>query len=44
MSETKNLKRTRAQESTNAIERLYISMQHLLLEVFTNQWVFQAKH
>lgn len=35
--------RTRAQESSGAIERMYITMRHLLTEVFINQWVFQEK-
>ena len=34
MSETKNIERTRAQESTNAIEKLYISMRHLFSRGF----------
>ncbi|MGB0880368.1 MAG: DUF6909 family protein [Polaribacter sp.] len=34
MSETKHVERTRAQESTNAIEKLYISMRHLLSRGF----------
>ncbi len=34
MSETKQKARTRAQESTNAIERLYISMRHLFSRGF----------
>ena len=34
MSETKKIARTRAQESTNAIEKLYISMRHLFSRGF----------
>uniref|UniRef100_A0A7S2KDS7 Uncharacterized protein n=1 Tax=Leptocylindrus danicus TaxID=163516 RepID=A0A7S2KDS7_9STRA len=34
MSQTKHKERTRAQESTNAIERLYISMRHLFSRGF----------
>ncbi len=34
MSQLKNKERTRAQESTNAIERLYISMRHLFSRGF----------
>ena len=34
MLETKNIERTRAQESTNAIEKLYISMRHLFSRGF----------
>jgi hypothetical protein len=34
MSKTKHKERTRAQESTNAIERLYISMRHLFSRGF----------
>jgi len=34
MSQTKHQERTRAQESTNAIERLYISMRHLFTRGF----------
>tara|TARA_B110000046_G_scaffold180237_1_gene210607 strand:+ start:4727 stop:6406 length:1680 start_codon:yes stop_codon:yes gene_type:complete len=34
MSKTKNIDRTRAQESTNAIEKLYISMRHLFSRGF----------
>ena len=34
MLEPKNLERTRAQESTNAIEKLYISMRHLFSRGF----------
>jgi hypothetical protein len=34
MSKTKNTDRTRAQESTNAIEKLYISMRHLFSRGF----------
>ena len=34
MSEIKNIDRTRAQESTNAIEKLYISMRHLFSRGF----------
>ena len=34
MSQTKHQERTRAQESTNAIERLYISMRHLFSRGF----------
>ena len=34
MSKTKNVDRTRAQESTNAIEKLYISMRHLFSRGF----------
>ncbi|QNM85173.1 hypothetical protein H9W90_13400 [Polaribacter pectinis] len=34
MSETKKIERTRAQESTNAIEKLYISMRHLFSRGF----------
>ena len=34
MSKTKNIERTRAQESTNAIEKLYISMRHLFSRGF----------
>jgi hypothetical protein len=34
MLESKNIVRTRAQESTNAIERLYISMRHLFTRGF----------
>ena len=34
MLETKHIARTRAQESTNAIEKLYISMRHLLSRGF----------
>lgn len=34
MSKTKRKERTRAQESTNAIERLYISMRHLFARGF----------
>ncbi len=34
MSQTKRKERTRAQESTNAIERLYISMRHLFSRGF----------
>ncbi|EAQ43163.1 MULTISPECIES: DUF6909 family protein [unclassified Polaribacter] len=34
MLHTKNIERTRAQESTNAIEKLYISMRHLFTRGF----------
>ena len=34
MQNTKNIERTRAQESTNAIEKLYISMRHLFSRGF----------
>ena len=34
MLQTKHQERTRAQESTNAIERLYISMRHLFSRGF----------
>jgi hypothetical protein len=34
MSKTKNIERTRAQESTNAIEKLYISMRHMFSRGF----------
>ncbi|MEE9406929.1 MAG: hypothetical protein V3V28_02520 [Polaribacter sp.] len=34
MSQSKNIERTRAQESTNAIEKLYISMRHLFSRGF----------
>ena len=34
MQQTKNIERTRAQESTNAIEKLYISMRHLFSRGF----------
>jgi len=34
MSQTKKIERTRAQESTNAIEKLYISMRHLFSRGF----------
>ncbi len=34
MSQTKQIERTRAQESTNAIEKLYISMRHLFSRGF----------
>ncbi|MBU3010936.1 hypothetical protein KO506_05950 [Polaribacter vadi] len=34
MLDTKNIERTRAQESTNAIEKLYISMRHLFSRGF----------
>ena len=34
MRNTKNIERTRAQESTNAIEKLYISMRHLFSRGF----------
>ena len=34
MRKTKNIERTRAQESTNAIEKLYISMRHLFSRGF----------
>jgi len=34
MLQSKNIERTRAQESTNAIEKLYISMRHLFSRGF----------
>ena len=34
MQQVKNIDRTRAQESTNAIEKLYISMRHLFSRGF----------
>ena len=34
MAKTKKIDRTRAQESTNAIEKLYISMRHLFSRGF----------
>lgn len=43
MSHKKHHDRTRAQESSNAIERMYITMRHLLTEVFISQWVFRVK-
>ena len=44
MSKPNHKERTRAQESTNAIEKLYISMRHLFSRGFINQWVFLEKH
>ena len=36
--------RKRAQDSSNAIARMYISMRHLLNRGFTSPWVFRVHH
>jgi hypothetical protein len=40
MKEIKNTYRTRAQVSSAAIERMYITMRHLFNRGFTNLWEF----